>query len=65
MSSTATIDRIRQAMSSDPADVSRRVRARLESLLRDPVHIAKLKASYQSALDGKVRHSSEVFPDSE
>ncbi len=64
-SAAATIDRIREAMSQDRADVSRRVRERLAGLLHDPVHVAKLKASYQGALDGKVRHSSEVFPDSE
>jgi len=65
MSSTATIDRIRQAMSPDPKEVSRRVRARLEVLIREPAHIARLKASYAGALEGNIRHSSEVFPDSE
>jgi hypothetical protein len=65
MSGTATIERIRQAMSPDPADVSPRVRARLETLLRDPAHIAKLKVSYRGALEGRVRHSGEVFPDPE
>jgi hypothetical protein len=45
--------------------VSPRVRARLETLLRDPAHIAKLKVSYRGALEGRVRHSGEVFPDPE
>src|SRR5689334_3371654 len=45
MMATATIDRMRDAFSQDPADVSRRVRERCEALLKDPVHMAKLYKS--------------------
>jgi hypothetical protein len=64
MTSTATLDRVREALSRDPEEVGRRVRERLQALLQDGKHVARLRKSYEGAIAGKIRHSREVFPDS-